>query len=107
MAQTESNSEKELELLSQHHPEYVNRFRIAHSPLDFVLDFECNTPGESVPSVVGRMVTSPQGAKLLLNALADNIARYEAAYGEIVLASSSNLADNLFHPNPNKPNKPE
>jgi hypothetical protein len=107
MAQDESNVEKELALLAQHHPEYVNRFRIAHSPLDFVLDFECNAPGEPLPTVVGRMVTSPQGAKLLLNALADNVARYEAAYGQIVLASSSNLADHLFHPNPNKPDKPE
>lgn len=105
MTPTDADSDKELELLSQHHPEYVNRFRIAHSPLDFVLDFECNAPGDKVPSVVGRMVTSPQGAKLLLNALADNIARYEAAYGEITLASSTNLADHLFHPN--KPNSIE
>lgn len=98
--------EKEINQLNQHTPAYVNRFRIAHSPLDFILDFECSTPGDPTPQVISRLVTSPQGVKLLLNVLTDNIARYEAAYGEIRLPGTSNLADHLFHPNPNKPDSP-
>jgi hypothetical protein len=50
--------------------------------------------------VYARMVMTPMNAKLLLRALTDNLAKYEAQYGEIVLPT--NLADQLF-----KPPKPE
>jgi hypothetical protein len=41
---------------------------------------------------------SPVAAKLFYRALAENLARYEAAFGEIPLAGASALANNLFHP---------
>jgi hypothetical protein len=41
---------------------------------------------------------SPLGAKLLYRALAENLARYEAAFGEIKVPGESTLADHLFHP---------
>jgi len=39
---------------------------------------------------------SPLSAKLLLRALTENLARYEANLGEITVPS--NLAENLFRP---------
>jgi hypothetical protein len=41
---------------------------------------------------------SPLSAKLLLRALTENLARYEAAFGAINMPVNSTLADNLFRP---------
>lgn len=77
---------------------YANFVRIAHSPADFVLDFAHLLPGEQQARVRVRVLMSPLSAKLLLRALSENIARYEAAFGEIVLPVSSSLAEHLFKP---------
>lgn len=79
-------------------PEYVNLARIAHSPSDIVIDFAHLLPGETRAMIRSRLVMTPLSAKLLLRALADNLARYEAAYGEIKIPTNSSLADNLFRP---------
>jgi hypothetical protein len=39
---------------------------------------------------------SPVGAKLLHRALGENLARYEANFGEIRMPGDSRLADDLF-----------
>jgi len=75
---------------------YTNLARISHSPADFVIDFAQMIPGENKASVRARIFMSPLSAKLLLRALNENIARYEAALGEITLPTT--LADNLFRP---------
>jgi hypothetical protein len=41
---------------------------------------------------------SPLGAKLLQRALAENLSRYEAAFGEIKVPGEGSLADFLFRP---------
>jgi hypothetical protein len=41
---------------------------------------------------------SPLGAKLLQRALAENLARYETAFGEIKIPGENTLADFLFRP---------
>ncbi|NCP87504.1 MAG: DUF3467 domain-containing protein [Anaerolineae bacterium CG_4_9_14_3_um_filter_57_17] len=79
-------------------PVYSNLVRIAHSPADVVLDFAHLMPGETRARIAARVLMSPLSAKLLLRALAENIARYEAAFGEITLPASSHLADQLFKP---------
>ncbi len=76
-------------------PVYANLVRIAHSPADFVLDFAHLLPAESRATITARVLMSPLSAKLLFNALGENIARYEAAFGEIKMPKSS-LADQLF-----------
>jgi hypothetical protein len=52
---------------------------------------------------------TPLSAKLLVRALTENLARYEAAFGEIKLPSNSSLAENLFRrfepPEPPEPPK--
>jgi hypothetical protein len=77
---------------------YTNLARIAHSPADIVIDFAHLLPGEKIAKVNARVLMSPLSAKLLLRALADNISRYEAAFGEIHVPVNSSLADNLFRP---------
>src|SRR3990170_3483712 len=77
---------------------YANLARIAHSPADIVIDFAHILPGEPSAKIRARVVMTPLSIKLLLRALAENIARYEAAFGEIHLPTNSTLADNLFKP---------
>lgn len=77
-------------------PMYTNLARIAHSPADFVIDFAQILPGENKAAVLARILMSPLSAKLLLRALTENLARYEANLGEITVPTS--LAENLFRP---------
>jgi hypothetical protein len=86
---------------------YANLVRIAHSPSELVLDFAHLLPGGSPAKVLARIVMSPLGAKLLYRALAENLARFEAAFGEIQVPGENRLADDLFRPHmpPDNPNK--
>jgi len=77
-------------------PLYTNLARIAHSPADIVIDFAQILPGEGKATVQARILMTPLSAKLLLRALQENLARYEAAFGEINVPHGSTLADNLF-----------
>jgi len=87
-----------LEVTSDLKSTYANLARIAHSPADIVIDFAHLLPGETRAQIGARVLMSPISAKLLLRALTENIARYEAAYGPINIPVNSNLADNLFRP---------
>lgn len=87
-----------LEIPSDLPVQYANLVRISHSPSEIVLDFARLLPASGAPRVVSRMVMSPLGAKLFLRALGENLARYEAAFGEIRIPGEPTLADNLFHP---------
>ena len=77
---------------------YANLARISHSPADIVIDFAHLLPAETKAIVKARVLMSPLSAKLLLHALTENIARYEAAFGEIKVPVNSSLAENLFRP---------
>lgn len=77
--------------------EYANLVRIAHSPSDLVFDFAHLLPGSPTAQICARIIMSPLGAKLFQRALTENLARYEAAFGEINLPGNPSLADNLFH----------
>ena len=79
-------------------PAYANLARISHSPADIVIDFAHILPGETIANIRARVVMTPLSAKLLLRALNENIARYEASFGEIHVPSNSSLAENLFRP---------
>jgi hypothetical protein len=75
---------------------YSNLVRISHSPAELVFDFARMLPGQTVARVVARLLMSPVGAKLFYRALAENLARYEAAFGEIPLPGDSPLVNDLF-----------
>jgi hypothetical protein len=77
---------------------YSNLVRISHSPAELVFDFARMLPGQTVARVVSRLLMSPVGAKLFSRALAENLARYEAAFGEIPLPGDLPLANDLFRP---------
>ncbi len=86
-----------LELPADIRPAYANLARIAHSPADIVIDFAHLMPGETKARITSRVLMSPLSAKLLLRALSENITRYETAFGEIIIPSTT-LADALFKP---------
>ncbi len=62
---------------------YSNLAVINHSASEFVVDFICLMPGLPKAKVKSRIVLTPQHAKRLVNALAENVHRFEQAHGEI------------------------
>lgn len=85
-------------------PVYSNMARISHTPSEIVVDFGCLLPGTTGNPVLSRVLMSPIGAKLFIRALAENLARYEAIFGEIQLPGKSTLANDLFrHIQPPEP----
>ncbi len=86
-------------------PVYSNVVRIAHTPAELVLDFARLLPGNASLKLSARIIMSPVGAKLFYRALGENLARYEANFGEIPLPGEG-LANELFrsiHPPENPP----
>lgn len=77
---------------------YSNLAIISHSHSEFVIDFATSLPGLPKPEIGSRIVMTPEHAKRLLNALADNISKYESQFGQISLSGKQqggtfNLAD--------------
>jgi hypothetical protein len=64
---------------------YSNFVLIAHSPSEFILDFARMLPGLPKAKVYARIVMTPQHAKLLYNALDENIKKYEGRFDKIKL----------------------
>ena len=62
---------------------YSNLAIITHSPAEFIIDFTRVVPGAPKAKVHSRIITTPQHAKMLLNALQDNIDKFEKRFGEI------------------------
>lgn len=62
---------------------YSNLAIINHSHSEFVLDFVTLMPGVPKAKVKSRIILTPQHAKRLLGAIAENIQRFEKAHGEI------------------------
>ncbi|CAN5613041.1 DUF3467 domain-containing protein [soil metagenome] len=62
---------------------YANLAMIAHSNSEFVIDFIRLMPGVPKAKVKSRVVITPEHAIRLLNALKDNIDKYEETFGPI------------------------
>ena len=62
---------------------YSNLAMITHSSSEFVCDFIQIMPGLPKAKVRSRVVMTPENAKRLLNALKDNIDKFEKNLGEI------------------------
>lgn len=62
---------------------YSNLAIITHSPAEFVIDFTRILPGVPKARVQARIIMTPQHTKLLMNALRDNIQKYEDKFSEI------------------------
>ncbi len=62
---------------------YSNLAIITHSNSEFVLDFVRVMPGVPKAKVKSRILLTPQHAKRLMRALADNVQKFEAVHGPI------------------------
>jgi hypothetical protein len=81
------------------HPAYANLARIAHAPAEFVMDFARLLPGDAKAIVAARIIMSPVALKLFVQAVNENLARFETTFGTIAIPSGgSSLADSLFKP---------
>jgi hypothetical protein len=62
---------------------YSNLAIITHSHSEFVIDFIKLMPGVPKAKVKSRILLTPQHAKRLMKAMADNINKYEQIHGKI------------------------
>ena len=62
---------------------YANLAIINHSVSEFVVDFINVMPGAPKSKVKSRIILTPQHAKRLMKALAENVQRFESNHGEI------------------------
>ena len=73
---------------------YSNLAVIAHSAGEFFFYFISVTPNMQNAKVQTRVIMTPENAKNLLFALRDNLAKYEATFGEIERKTPKAAADN-------------
>lgn len=62
---------------------YVNLTLVNHTETEFVFDFVFVQPLDPRAKVRARIVSSPKHAKRFLMALSENVAKYEARFGEV------------------------
>lgn len=80
---------------------YSNLAIISHSHSEFIIDFATVLPGLPKPEITNRILMTPEHCKRLLNALADNISKYERQFGPISLGETAKGTFNLADFNPN------
>ena len=62
---------------------YSNFALITHSPSEVIIDFARILPNAPKAKVYARVIFTPMNAKLLHQALGDNLKKFEEKYGEI------------------------
>lgn len=62
---------------------YSNLAIITHSNAEFIIDFVKMMPGVPKAKVKSRIILTPQHAKRLMNALRENIGKFEQVHGPI------------------------
>lgn len=62
---------------------YSNLAIITHSSSEFILDFISMLPGMPKAKVQSRIILTPEHAKRLLQALQDNLAKFEQQFGPV------------------------
>ena len=79
---------------------YSNLVMISHSGSEFILDFISVMPGRPKAKVEKRMVLTPDHAKRLVNALSENIDRFEKENGPINDGGQIDVPFNYRGPTP-------
>lgn len=74
-----------VELPANLDPIYANFALISHTPSEIIVDLGQMLPNQPKIRVRSRVVMTPLNAKLTLRALEENLAKYEAAFGEIAV----------------------
>lgn len=62
---------------------YTNFALITHSPSEVIVDFARVLPNAPKAKVYARVILTPMNAKLLHQALGDNLKKFEEKFGEI------------------------
>lgn len=76
---------------------YSNMVMISHNKNEMFLDFIQTFPHDPRAKVQQRIVMTPTHAKLFLNALQENMERFESNFGEVTVPKRpASLADQLF-----------
>ena len=84
MENNQNNNQLQIELSPEvAQGQYANFAIITHSSSVFIVDFARILPGVPKAQVKSRVILAPEHAKRLLQALQENIVRYERAYGQI------------------------
>lgn len=74
---------------------YSNLVLISHSQTEFIFDFSQVLPGLPKAQVAQRIIMAPEHAKRLLNAISDNVGKYESQFGQINLGQQPKGTINL------------
>jgi hypothetical protein len=72
-----------IELPRELDPVYANFAVISHTPNEMIIDFAQLLPGMPKGKVQARVLLTPANAKMLHQALGQNVAKYERRFGEI------------------------
>ncbi|UCD84705.1 MAG: DUF3467 domain-containing protein [Deltaproteobacteria bacterium] len=67
---------------------YVNLAMVNHTETEFTIDFIYVQPQNPRGKVRARVISSPNHTKRLINALLDNMQKYEDKFGKIELPST-------------------
>ncbi len=76
---------------------YSNLAIITHSHSEFIIDFATMLPGLPKPDIRNRIIMTPEHAKRLLNALMDNVTKYESKFGLISLGGQNQQQGGTFN----------
>ena len=68
---------------------YSNLAIISHSHSEFIIDFATSLPGMPKAQIGQRIIMTPEHAQRLMNALFDNVSKYEASFGVIDLGGGA------------------
>jgi hypothetical protein len=68
---------------------YSNAMLVGHGPEEFIMDWLLHSPNG--PHLVSRLIVTPGHMKRILNALQENVDKYEQTYGEIKVAESPTI----------------
>ncbi|MDD5223013.1 MAG: DUF3467 domain-containing protein [bacterium] len=76
---------------------YINMAAVNHTQTEFIMDFIFLQPQAPRGRVQARIISSPIHTKRLLQALEENIRKYEDRFGEIKLPPPSAAKTEFFH----------
>lgn len=86
-----------LEIPANLNAQYANAVIISQTHSEIILDFIQVMPNDPRARIQSRIAMTPVNAKLFLNALKENLSRFEEKHGEIILPPQPvSLADQLF-----------
>lgn len=86
-----------IELPANLTPTYANAALVTQSHSEIIVDLIQVMPNDPRARIVSRVVMTPANAKLLMQALAQNLERYEDKHGDITLPPKPiSLAEQLF-----------